>query len=138
MNSVPDELCSLDPSIVSSFGTPNSMSKVLSAWPASTFVAIGYISARKVPFENTWAYLLPSCDLHRPSIVSDAHIPSIFFLNILSALYCLASGIIAYLASCRVVLFNVSLACSNPICHRSLRASGYTDEWHPFDWKLFV
>jgi hypothetical protein len=76
MNSVPGPFCSLDPSTVSSSGTPRSISNFLSAWPASFFDAIGCISAKKVPFENAWPCRFPSKDFTRPSIASDAHFPS--------------------------------------------------------------
>jgi hypothetical protein len=68
----------------------------LRASPARLFDAIGCISAKKDPFENTWACQLPSKDFTRPSIVSDAHLPANHFVwNLLSALCRLASDMIA-------------------------------------------
>ena len=119
---------------MSSAGTPSSIIKVFSAVPASALLAIGYISAKYDPFENTCAYRLPSMDFTLPSIVSDAHIPSnLLVWNALSALYRLANGMTAERASRWVVRLSVSFACSSPICHRSLSSSGDTDECRPLD-----
>jgi hypothetical protein len=56
-------VCSFELSIVSSAGTPSSMAKVFNSHPASDFLAIGCISAKQVPLENTWAHRLPSTTL---------------------------------------------------------------------------
>ena len=134
INSVPGIFCSFDPSLVSYSGTPSSITNVLSACPKSAFLAIGYISEKYVPLENTCTYWFQSKDFTRPSMVHVDHMPVIFLVwNTMYALYHLARGITADRVSLCVVLAILYLACWRTICHRSLKYSDDTVEWRPFD-----
>ena len=80
-----------------------------------------------VLFANTWAYLLPSSDLHLPSIVSVDHSPErVFLLNTLSALYLLDSGRMAERRNFCVVFFRVLEAVLKLMPHLSLSCWGVT------------
>ena len=139
MNFVPGAFCSLEKSMVKFSGTTISVINVFNASLESYFIALVYISVKKVSLVKTWAYIFPYNDLVRPFIVSDSHIPSNrFFLNILSAWYLRDNGITSDNISCCIVIFSVSFSCSNPICHRLLRSSGDIYEWCPLDWNIFA
>ena len=137
MNSVPGMFCYFDPSTVSLSGTPSSITNVFSACTVSYFLAIGYISAKYAPLENTCAYRFLSNEITRPSMVSVAHMyVSLLVCNNMYALYWLTSGITADRVSICVVLDMVSIACSIPIYHCSLSSFGDTFEWRPFNWNV--
>ena len=85
---------------------------VLISCPASAFLAIRYISANYIPFENTCAYWFLSKYHTRQSMVSMAHMPVRFFVWItLPTLYRLDMGITAEGVSLCVVLAILSLVC---------------------------
>ena len=134
MNSVHELFCSFGPSTVSYSGTQTSITTVFSACSASAFLAIGYISAKYVPLENTCEYRFLSNDFTCPSMVSVAQMPVILLVyNTLSSLYLLARVTTDEWVILCVVLAIVSISCLIPIYHRSLSSSGVTVEWNPFD-----
>ena len=53
MNYVPGALFYLEPSMVSHSGTPIYVMIFFYAIPVSNFLAMGYISAKKIPLEKT-------------------------------------------------------------------------------------
>ena len=97
------------PSTISSSGTPSYVKNFLSAFPASAFLAITFISENYVPLEKTCAYWFLSKDFTRPPMVYVAHMPVRLLLwNTLSTLYRLARSIISERVSLCVVFVIVS------------------------------
>ena len=131
--------CYFDPPTFSSSRTPSSTTNILSSCIAPSFLAIGYISAKYVPLDNTFAYRFPYKDFTHPPMVSVSHMPvRLLVWNDLSAFYCLARGIKDERVSLYVVLVIVSHACLRPICHRSLNFTGDTVEWRPLNWNVLA
>ena len=82
-------------------GAPRYVMNVLNAIPEYAFIAMIYISAKRVLLDNTWEYLFPSKEFVWLFIVSDYHVPSNhFFYNILYARYLSDNGITENHISC--------------------------------------
>ena len=129
MNSVSGMFCSFGPPIFSYSDTLSSITNVFSACPVSYLLAIGHISEKYVPLENTYEYWFLYKYFTRPYMVSAAHVPVSFLVRkTWSILYPLARGIIAEQVIISVVLKIVSLDFLSPICHCSISYSGDTVE----------
>ena len=90
-------------------------------------------------FSNTLAYLLPSSNMQRLSIVSVDHFPpSVFLWNILSARYLLERGRVALQSRFCVVFFKVCAAWPILINHRSIRSCGLLSECLAELWNVCI